>query len=93
MPWPLQVPHFAQTDVLKVPWNDNGDVSMGLFVPVPPSAFTAAFSYSHLSNAVTPKLAQNWQKNGTPNLWKVFGSKGFWNPNEEVWYTDFLDLY
>lgn len=61
---------------------------MWLFVSVPHSAFIAVFSYSHLSNAVPPKLAQNWQKNGTLNLWKAFGSKDFWNPNEKVWYID-----
>lgn len=61
---------------------------MWLFVLVPHSAFIAVFSYSYLSNAVTPKLAQNWQKIWTPHLKKVFGSKDFWNPNEKVQYID-----
>lgn len=61
---------------------------MWLFALVPLSGFIAVFSCSHLSNAVTPKLSQNRQKIGTPNLWKVFGSKDFWNPNEKVWYID-----
>lgn len=61
---------------------------MWFFVLVLHSVFITFFSYSHLSKAVTPKLAQNWQKNVTPNLWKAFGSKDFWNPSEKVWYID-----
>lgn len=34
------------------------------------------------------QLAQNWQQNGSLNLWKAFQRKDCWNPHEKVWYFD-----